>query len=146
VTRSVRERRVVLVCGPPGAGKTTLAKSLGLEVYDLDDPQWGDSERLFKTHLRRLASDPSAHAVVIRAGATLTARAAAQALIQATEVTVVETPADECIRRVIERNRPRPPMNMQIAAVRRWWERYEPGTPETRQMPAPSIGEASRDW
>ena len=137
---------MVLVCGPPGAGKTTLARSLGLEVYDLDDPKWGDSERLFRNHLRRLATDPSAHAVVIRAGATLTARAAAQALILATETTVVETPVDECIRRVVKRNRPRPPMNMQIAAVRRWWDRYEPGTPDTGRIPTPSLGETSRDW
>ena len=119
-------RRVILVCGPPGAGKTTFAKSLGLTVYDIDDECWGNSEAKFKAALRRLATQADAQAVVIRAGASLNARANATQLVQATEVKVITTPKAQCIERVIARNRPRPPLRVQIAAVTTWWERYRP--------------------
>lgn len=136
-------RRVVLVCGPPGAGKTTLAKSLGLQVYDIDDPQWGNDETRFKAALEHLNRDLDAQAVVIRSGATRTARAKAAALISATETTVITTPEAECIKRVVARNRPRPPIKVQIAAVKSWWAKYEPDTlgPMTT---APGI--TIRDW
>jgi len=136
-------RRVVLVCGPPGAGKTTLARSLGLKVYDIDDPQWGNDETRFKAALEHLSRDLTAQAVVIRSGATRTARAKAAALISATETTVVATPEAECIKRVVARNRPRPPLKVQIAAVKSWWTKYEPDTMDTVTA-APGI--TIRDW
>lgn len=135
-------RRVVLVCGPPGAGKTTLAKSLGLKVYDIDDPQWANDETRFKAALEHLNRDLDAQAVVIRSGATRSARAKASALIGATETTVVTTPEAECIKRVVERNRPRPPIKVQIAAVKSWWAKYEPATEERVH----TAGVTIREW
>lgn len=119
-------RRVVLVCGPPGAGKTTYARSLGLDVYDLDDPQWDNDEAMFTQRIARLAADPDAQAVVIRSGATRSARSAARELIDATEVRIIATPSAEAIRRVKQRRRPHPPMRQQIAAVDDWYRRFEP--------------------
>lgn len=132
----------MLVCGPPGAGKTTLARSLGLTVYDIDDRQWNGSESVLRAHLARLAADLDARAVVIRSGATRSARAKAAALIGATEIVVVDTPAEECVRRVTKRNRPRPPLRMQIAAVESWWQRYEPESAGR----VPVAGVTIRDW
>jgi hypothetical protein len=33
-------RQVILLCGPPAAGKSTHARTLGLQVFDLDDPHY----------------------------------------------------------------------------------------------------------
>jgi adenylate kinase family enzyme len=132
-------RRVVLICGPPGAGKTTLAKSLGLEVYDLDDPKWGGSEQRFRQALRLLAKNPNAQAAVIRAGATMSARAKAAELVAATETRIITTPRDECIKRVVARNRPRPPLKVQIAAVDTWWTKH-------KMDAATPTGSTVREW
>ena len=120
------QRRVVLICGPPGAGKTTHAHTLGLEVYDLDDPQWANDERRFNAALHTLRTDRTAQAAVIRAGATRRARAIATHTVAATEVTIITTDLAECMRRVKSRNRPRPSLDRQLAAVRKWWDTFEP--------------------
>ena len=122
-------RRVVLICGPPGAGKTTYAHTLGLDVYDLDDPQWCDSEKAFTRALALIGMEPNAQAAVIRSGATKQARRRHGQLIQATETTILDVDAETCIRRITERNRPRPPVHHQVAAVRKWWATYQPDRP-----------------
>ncbi|MFR1472711.1 MAG: HNH endonuclease [Actinomyces urogenitalis] len=123
-------RMVILLCGPPGSGKTTRATQLagehGLDVYDLDDPQWQGRTGALTSALSRIGDDPHARAVVIRAGATRTARARARLLIRPTAVQVLAVDADTCKRRVIERGRDRPPIRQQLAAVASWWQAYEP--------------------
>lgn len=130
--RRVRARTVLLVCGPPGAGKTTFARSLGLDVFDIDDDRWV-SEQQFRLALRQLGMDPRARAVVIRSGATRTARAQAAALVGATTVHVLATPLAECLVRIRARARQRPPIAQQLAAARKWWAQYEPEPVRTRR-------------
>ena len=142
-------RTVVLLCGPPGAGKTTAARASGLLVFDRDDPQWS-GEADFVEALRALGRQAQARAVVIRSGSTSTARAKAAALVGATHVFLVTAPRDELVRRV--RRRGRVDLVQSIAGVDRWFERHDRAD-GIRDFPGwavalspPSLGVTSHDW
>jgi 5-methylcytosine-specific restriction endonuclease McrA len=115
-------RLVVLLCGPAGAGKTTAARHSGLTVYDRDDPQW-TGERHFLAALRRLGRTPTARAVVIRAGASSSARAKAAALVQATHVYLLTAPPDELGRRIAHRGRA--DAQQGLASIRTWHAQHD---------------------
>ncbi|TFV90403.1 hypothetical protein [Blastococcus sp. CT_GayMR16] len=116
------DRLVVLLCGPAGAGKTTAARVSGLTVYDRDDPQW-TTETQFTTALAQLAADPHARAVVIRAGATSSARAKAAALTGATHIYLLLLDQAELGHRVAHRNRA--DKHAGLASIRTWFERFD---------------------
>lgn len=115
-------RLVVLLCGPAGAGKTTTARQSGLEVFDRDDPEWL-SERQFTLRLAELASDSRARAVVIRSGATPSARARAARLTGATHTFVLTAPVDELERRI--RARGRDDKVATLRSVRSWFVNFD---------------------
>lgn len=121
------DRRVVLICGPPGAGKSTHAHTLGLDVYDLDDDQWGSNEGLFRSALTRLRENPRARAAVIRTAPTLSARQRAASMCGATDVVVLDTDLSVCLERIRKRGRTEPPLRYQINGAKTWWDTYEPG-------------------
>jgi predicted kinase len=119
-------RRVILLCGPPGAGKTTWAQQTGLKVYDRDDPEWNQGgEKAFRQAIARLATNLTAQAVVIRSGPTEHARQQTARLIGATETKVIATPLKTCEQRIKARRRLKQSIRTQAAAARSWWERYE---------------------
>lgn len=142
-------RLVVVLCGPAGAGKTTAARLSGLEVFDRDDPEWR-TEKQFTTRLADLARDPNAQAVVIRSGATSSARAKAARLVGATHVFVLLEDPKELTRRVRERNRADKVQGM--TSIKGWFEKFDrldnvpdfPGWPAVLTTIAP-VG-ISEEW
>ncbi|MFJ9387718.1 hypothetical protein ACIRON_02785 [Nocardioides sp. NPDC101246] len=143
------ERLVVVLCGPPGAGKTTVARTSGLEVFDRDDPQWsGEAE--FRRALRRLAEDPHARAVVIRSGATSSARSAARRLVGATHCYLLRV--DERTARERVQARERGDKVHVLAGLPKWYADFDhadrvEGFPGWRTVLAgPQVGPRSRSW
>jgi ribose 1,5-bisphosphokinase PhnN len=103
------ERTVVLLVGPPGAGKSTAANFSSLRVYDRDEDQW--------------ASERGAHAVVIRAGATASSRARTADLIRPTHTLLLTADRDTLVRRI--RDRGRGDTVQTLAGVDRWLTTYQ---------------------
>lgn len=141
-------RRVVLLCGPPGAGKTTAARASGLAVFDRDDPRWG-SEREFTEAIAQLREHHTAQAVVIRAGASSSARRKAADLIGATHVYLLRADQHELMRRVHRRDRA--DRRATTAGIVSWFDRYDrddgvldfPGWPAVTDG---DLGLTSIDW
>lgn len=115
-------RHVILLCGPPGAGKTTLAHQSGLTIYDRDDPHW-TNDTDFNNALTTLGHTPNAQAVVIRAGATTTARNTTRQQIGATHTYLVLLDPTEAAHRITQRNRA--DKTKTLAGLTTWWKRHD---------------------
>lgn len=142
------DRQVVLLCGPPGAGKSSMARRSGLTVYDRDDAKWR-SEREFRSAIAALRVEADARVVVIRSGASSSARGKAARLIGATQVFLLMVSRSELLDRI--RVRGRDDANLGHVMVDGWFSRFDrrdkvlefPGWVDS---PEKMLGVTSYDW
>jgi adenylate kinase family enzyme len=102
-------RVVILVIGPPGSGKSTMARHLaegaGLALFDRDEPQWRDDDRAFLHAVRIACQRANARVVIVRSGTTPVARARIIRTTRPTRILAMNTSEEECLRRIKERQR-----------------------------------------
>lgn len=139
-------RAVIVVAGPPGAGKTTFVEQRrkpGDVVIDTDEIwrtltglPWYDRP----LHLYPIVKEirRAAIAAIARTPAPLMAwviggypdwhdRRRVAVELGATGVSVLAVPAEECIRRIAADHRRADQLELWTGAVGKWWRDYVPG-------------------
>lgn len=130
-------RSVTLICGPPGSGKSTLARELHGEVLELEQFVGEHRYRLkmFGRKAWRIGRALSPDWAVVRGAASAVEREHHESLCRPSRTIVLLTPAAECRRRVIERDRET--VEGELGEIDRWWsvwrEEHPPPEPTSRE-------------
>jgi hypothetical protein len=112
-------RQVILVTGPPGAGKSTWAQehAAGQRIYEREQT---NSEQHYRNSVAKMARDPNALAIVIRCCPTIASVKQWQQISQCTQTLTVDPGIDETLRRIEQRARPQ--WRDEAQAARMWYQ------------------------
>lgn len=134
---------ITLVCGPPGAGKSTVVregagpadivvdfdtylKAAGGVKWDTDKTKVRAAFAARDAALRGLAERTGGMAWVIACAPTRAERAAWTAALKNVSVIMLDVPPDVCKERIREDSDRLHAVEKMCAAVDDWWRNYEP--------------------
>lgn len=135
------ERLVVLVCGPPCAGKTTYAQEHaqpGDRVIDMDDiarelgsgEQWDhdfdivtEAQRLWRERVAAITPRTHIRAWIIRCAPSVRERRMLARTTAATRMELLIPDMDTLTARAMQRPNP----DETLDSIARWFARYQPG-------------------
>jgi shikimate kinase len=138
---------LTIVCGPPGSGKSTWVnrrKAPGDCVIDLDEIRAAITDKPLYNATDELSLQAAVvqrnymlhdiswklydHAYFILGAPTAVEREWWSDRLKPVDVIVLNTPLEECIKRIqSDSRRPENIKRQHIAAAQRWWQRYTPG-------------------
>jgi len=124
-------RSLTLICGPPGAGKTTYALRLHPTTLDIGDLPPGTPQgrmRRFGRLAHRAGRQPHPNLAVVRCAPLAASRSHLESLTRPSRTVILLTDPDTCHQRITARNRSGidgRDLDGQHAAVDTWWSAWK---------------------